>query len=117
MKVLELRANVSQRQLSRSKLVTGRAAELFKALSLLTLLRGALFLGRLDDDGHRREHVDASFKTLGALFALFRIAELALLTDRVAALASVSIEDVHGKFLWAFAGGDHPVEHGILSFG
>src|SRR5260370_4418524 len=110
----QLRSHFGQAQLSGSKLVTRRATEFLEAFRLLTLLSRTLVLGHLNDYGHRRQHVDASFKTLSFFLALGGEAELAIVTYGVAILATVAVEDVLSQLLVALTRLDHPVQPALL---
>src|ERR1700693_291387 len=112
MQMRQLRSHFRQLHLARSELVTGDAAELLEALSPSTLRGRALILGHLGDDAHRLQRGNASFKSLRPFLALVGEAELALLADGVAILATMSIEEVLSELSLAFPGGDHPVQHG-----
>jgi len=92
MQMRQLRSHLGQPHLARSELVTGGAAELLEALSPSTLRGRAMILGYLGDDAHRLQRGNASFKPLRPFLALLGEAELALLADGVAALATVSVE-------------------------
>ena len=110
MQMSQLRSHFSQTHLARSELVTGAAAELFEAFSPLTLRGRALIRRNLGDDAHRLQRGDTSFKPLCPLLTLLREAELALLADGVAILATVSVKKVLGEFALAFPGPDHAVQ-------
>src|SRR5438105_4253589 len=110
MQIGQLHSHLGQTHLARSELVTGAAAELFEAFSPSTLRGRALIRWNLGDDAHRLQRGDASFKPLCLLLTLLREAELALLTEGMAILATVSVKKVLGEFTLAFSGGDHPVQ-------
>src|SRR5881396_3340763 len=112
MQMRQLHSHLSQTHLARSELVTGAAAELFEAFSPLTLRGRALIRRRLGDDAHRLQRGDASFKPLCPLLTLLREAELALLAEGVALLATVSVEKVLGELALTLASRDHPVQCG-----
>src|SRR5450759_5786277 len=107
MQMRQLRSHFGQAQLAGSELVASRATEFLEASRPLTLLRRALVLGHLDDHGHRRQHVNATFKPLGPFLALRGEAELAIVTYGVAIAATVSVEHVLGEFFRASAVGGH----------
>ena len=112
MQMRQFRSHYSQPHPARSELVTGGAAELLEALSPSTLRGRALILAYLGDDTHRLQRGDASFKSLRPFLALVGEAELALLADSVAILATMSIEEVLRELLLTFPVGDHPVQRG-----
>ena len=110
MEMRQPHSHLSQTHLARSELVTGAAAELFEALCPLTLRGRALIRRNLGDDAHRLQRGDASFKPLCPLRTLLREAELALLAEGVAILATVSVKKVLGELALAFSGPDHAVQ-------
>lgn len=117
MEMLQFRSDYGESKFSRRKFVTRRAAELLKALRLIDLVRGSLFLRHLDDNGHRSQHIYASLKAFGPLLTCLGVTEFAVATHGVAALASLSIKDVCRKFLWAFAGRDHAIQGAAIRRG
>jgi len=112
MQMRQLRSYFGQPQLSGGKVVTSHATEFLKAFRPLALLRRALVLGRLDNYGHRRQHVDASLKTLSSFLARRSETKLAVVTYGVAILAAVCVEYILRELLVAFAGSDHPIQRG-----
>src|SRR5579863_3606608 len=112
MQVLELRTDFRQAELTRRNLVASCAPKLREAFYLLALLRRALLVWHLDDDSHRCQHVDASFKTLRPFLAPRGEAQLAIATNGVAALTTVRVEHVLSQFLLIFTRGDHSVQRG-----
>src|SRR5262249_14126931 len=101
---------LSQIHLTRSEPMTCGAAELLEAFSSLALRGRALIRGHLGDDAHRFQRGDASLKALCPLFALLGEAELALLADGVAVLATVSVKQILGDLARAFPVVDHAVQ-------
>src|SRR5260370_3511520 len=112
MQMRQFRSHIRQLHLARSELVTGGAAELLEALSPSTLRGRALILGYLGDDAHRLQRGNASFKSLRPFLALVGEAELALLADGVAILATMSIEEALRELSLAFPAAHHPVQQG-----
>src|SRR5258705_12931810 len=108
----QLRSYCGQLHLARSDLVTGGAAELFEALSPLTLRGRALILWHLGDEAHRFQRGNAPLKSLCFFLALRSEAEFAIVADSVAVLATVGVKDVLGELFRACSGGDHLVQPG-----
>src|SRR5579859_8165506 len=88
------------------------APELLKPVCLLTLLIRSLAFGYLDDDSHGSQHPDAALGTFAPLHALCSKAELAIVTNRVAALAAVRVKHVLGELFRAGSGFDHAIQLG-----
>src|SRR5215467_8313361 len=112
MQMRQLRSYFSQTHLAWSELMTCGATELLEALGPSALSGRPLILRYLGDNTHRLQGGNTSFKAVCPFLALGREAELALTTDGVALLATVSVEKVLGEFALTLTGRDHPVQFG-----
>src|SRR5690348_8397878 len=110
MQMRQLRSHFGHPQLSRTELVASCATEFVETGRLLALLIRAFVLRYLDNHGHCRQHSNAPFKPLRPFLAFGRVAELAVVTDGVATLATMRVKHVSGEFFWAGIFGDHLVQ-------